>query len=43
VLQPWQQTVIFGYRCTAEPQAIACVLTGSGKGFRIAPEGITPV
>jgi hypothetical protein len=43
VLQPGGQTVIFGYRCTAEPQAVTCVLTGSGKGFRIAPEGITPV
>jgi hypothetical protein len=43
VLESGRQTVIFGYRCTAEPQAITCVLAGSGKGFRIAPEGITPV
>ena len=43
VLQPGQQTVIFGYRCTAEAQAVGCVVAASGQGFRIAADGITPV
>jgi hypothetical protein len=43
VLAAGAQTEIFGYRCTAEADAITCGLAASGKGFRIGPGGITRV
>jgi hypothetical protein len=43
VLAAGAQTAIFGYRCSAEANAITCALAASGKGFRIAPDGVTRV
>ena len=43
VLATGARTEIFGYRCTAEADAVTCVLGVSGQGFRLAPTGITRV
>jgi hypothetical protein len=43
VLAGGATTEIFGYRCTAEADAVTCVVRTTGKGFRIAAAGITRV